>query len=70
MAELDWIVGELLAKVDELGIADNTIVMFTSDNGVEILSWPDRGIHRSAARRHGIRRRLPSADAGQAAWRD
>ena len=37
--------GELLAKVDELGIADNTIVMFTSDNGAEIFSWPDGGNH-------------------------
>jgi arylsulfatase len=31
--------------VDELGIADNTIVMFTSDNGAEIFSWPDGGNH-------------------------
>ena len=45
MAELDWVVGELLAKLDELGIADNTIVMFTSDNGAEIFSWPDGGNH-------------------------
>jgi arylsulfatase A-like enzyme len=45
MAELDWIVGEILAKVDALGIADNTIVMFTSDNGAEIMSWPDGGNH-------------------------
>ncbi len=45
MAELDWVVGELLAKLDELGIADNTIVLFTSDNGAEIFSWPDGGNH-------------------------
>jgi arylsulfatase A-like enzyme len=43
MMELDWEVGELLKKVDELGIADNTIVMFTSDNGAEAFSWPDGG---------------------------
>lgn len=43
--ELDWEVGELLKKVDELGIADNTIIMFTSDNGAEIFSWPDGGNH-------------------------
>src|SRR5215471_13083247 len=41
MAELDWVVGELLKKLDELGIADNTIVIFTSDNGAEKFSWPD-----------------------------
>jgi len=45
MMELDWIVGELLKKLDDLGIADNTIVTFTSDNGAEIFSWPDGGNH-------------------------
>ena len=43
MMELDHEVGELLKKLDDLGIADNTIVVFTSDNGAEILSWPDGG---------------------------
>ena len=43
MMELDHEVGELLKKLDELGVADNTIVMFTSDNGPEIMSWPDGG---------------------------
>ena len=43
MKELDWEVGELLKKLDELAIADNTIVLFTSDNGAEISSWPDGG---------------------------
>jgi arylsulfatase A-like enzyme len=45
MMELDWEVGEILKKIDELGIADNTIVMFASDNGAEIFSWPDGGNH-------------------------
>jgi arylsulfatase A-like enzyme len=45
MMELDWEVGELLKKLDDLGIADNTIVMFTSDNGAEIFTWPDGGNH-------------------------
>jgi arylsulfatase A-like enzyme len=44
MMELDWEVGELLKKLDDLGIADNTIVVFTSDNGAEIFSWPDGGM--------------------------
>jgi arylsulfatase A-like enzyme len=43
MVELDGYVGDLLNKLDELGIADNTIVAFTSDNGAEKLSWPDGG---------------------------
>jgi arylsulfatase A-like enzyme len=43
MAQLDAVVGSLLKKIDDLGIADNTIVVFTSDNGAEIFSWPDGG---------------------------
>jgi len=43
MMELDHVVGELLRKLDDLGIADDTIVLFTSDNGAEIMSWPDGG---------------------------
>jgi arylsulfatase len=43
MVELDGYVGDLLKKLDDLGIADNTIVAFTSDNGAEKLSWPDGG---------------------------
>ncbi|MCP4453176.1 MAG: sulfatase-like hydrolase/transferase, partial [Planctomycetes bacterium] len=34
--EMDWIVGELMNTVDRLGIADDTIVMFGSDNGPEV----------------------------------
>ena len=33
----------MLKQLDDLGIADNTIVVFTSDNGAEIVSWPDGG---------------------------
>jgi arylsulfatase A-like enzyme len=43
MQELDWVVGELLAKLDSLGIADDTIIVFTTDNGAEKFSWPDGG---------------------------
>jgi arylsulfatase A-like enzyme len=43
MVEHDGHVGELLAKLDELGIADNTIVMYSTDNGAEKCSWPDGG---------------------------
>ena len=44
MVELDGMVGRLLDKLDELGIADNTIVMFSTDNGAETFTWPDGGI--------------------------
>jgi arylsulfatase len=43
MAELDYVVGELLKKLDDLGIAENTIVVFSTDNGAEVVSWPDGG---------------------------
>jgi len=36
--EMDWIVGELLKTLDRLGVADNTLVLFASDNGPEVLS--------------------------------
>jgi arylsulfatase A-like enzyme len=45
MMELDWEVGQILDKLDELGIAGDTIVLFTSDNGAEVFSWPDGGNH-------------------------
>ncbi|MFT7288601.1 MAG: arylsulfatase A-like enzyme [Halieaceae bacterium] len=44
MVEHDGHVGELLDKVDQLGIADNTIIMYSSDNGAEIFLWPDGGM--------------------------
>jgi arylsulfatase len=43
MVELDGYVGELLKKVEDLGVADNTIVLFTTDNGAEVMTWPDGG---------------------------
>jgi arylsulfatase len=43
MKQLDDIVGELLAKLEELGVADDTIVVFSSDNGAEKFTWPDGG---------------------------
>ena len=43
MMELDDHVGELLKQLDDLGVADNTIVMFSTDNGAACNSWPDGG---------------------------
>jgi arylsulfatase len=43
MAEHDAMVGRLLAKLKELGIEDNTIVMYSTDNGAETFTWPDGG---------------------------
>jgi len=49
MSEHDSDVGKLLAKLKELGIEDNTIVMYSTDNGPETFTWPDGGttIYRS-----------------------
>jgi len=44
MVEHDGMVGELLDKLEVLGIADNTIVMYGTDNGAELMSWPDGGM--------------------------
>jgi len=43
MVEHDGMVGELLKLVDDLGVADNTIVVYTTDNGAEVFTWPDGG---------------------------
>ncbi len=43
MVEHDMHVGELLALIDELGIADNTLVMYSTDNGPHYNTWPDAG---------------------------
>ena len=44
MIDHDKFVGELLNQVDELGIADNTIVIYGTDNGPHMNSWPDGGM--------------------------
>jgi arylsulfatase len=43
MVEHDGHVGELLDLLDELGIAENTIVYYSTDNGAETFTWPDGG---------------------------
>jgi arylsulfatase len=43
MVEHDGHVGELLNLVDELGVADNTVVMYSTDNGPHFNTWPDAG---------------------------
>jgi arylsulfatase A-like enzyme len=44
MVEHDGQVGEVLKKLDDLGIANNTIVIYTTDNGAETFTWPDGGV--------------------------
>jgi arylsulfatase A-like enzyme len=44
MAQLDDNVGDLLGHLDDIGVANNTIVIFTTDNGAEVFTWPDGGM--------------------------
>ena len=44
MAQLDDCIGQLLNHLDDIGEADNTIVIFTTDNGAEVFTWPDGGM--------------------------
>ena len=43
MVEHDGHVGQLLAKLEELGLDENTIIMYSTDNGAETFTWPDGG---------------------------
>lgn len=43
MVEHDGDVGRVLKELDDLGIADDTIVIYTTDNGAETFTWPDGG---------------------------
>ena len=44
MAQMDDSIGELLKHLEDIGEADNTIVIFTTDNGAEVFTWPDGGM--------------------------
>ena len=44
MAQMDDSIGALLKHLDDIGEADNTIVVFTTDNGAEVFTWPDGGM--------------------------
>jgi arylsulfatase len=44
MAQLDDIVGQLMQKLKDMGVDDNTIVVFSTDNGTELFTWPDGGM--------------------------
>ena len=44
MAQMDDSVGAIMKHLDDIGEADNTIVIFTTDNGAEVFTWPDGGM--------------------------
>jgi len=43
MAQLDDDIGLVMQKLKDMGVDDNTIVIFTTDNGTEVFTWPDGG---------------------------
>ncbi|HEX8814760.1 MAG TPA: arylsulfatase [Terriglobales bacterium] len=45
MAQLDDIVGSVMQHLKDAGLDDNTIVVFTTDNGSETMTWPDGGMN-------------------------
>jgi arylsulfatase A len=47
---LDWTVGEVMRKLDELGLSENTLLVFTSDNGPLVYRYPElEGIYGHSA---------------------
>jgi arylsulfatase A-like enzyme len=44
MAQMDDSIGALLKHLEDIGEAENTIVIFTTDNGAEVFTWPDGGM--------------------------
>ena len=70
MIEHDEQVGSLLKKLEELGVADNTIVIYTTDNGNELMLWPDGGYapfrgEKGTTWEGGVRVPMPDQVAGQ-----
>ena len=71
MVAHDENIGTMLDKLDELGIADDTIVMYSTDNGVHYNSWPDAGITPFRSREeHQLGRRLARAGLRALAGQD
>ena len=59
---MDDSIGALLKHLDDIGEADNTIVVFTTDNGAEVFTWPDGGMTPfKNTKGTVVRRRLPRA---------
>ena len=43
MAQFDDVIGSVMKELDDMGVADNTIIVVTTDNGTEVFTWPDGG---------------------------
>ena len=70
MIEHDELVGSLLKRLKDMGVAENTIVVYTTDNGYELMMWPDGGYapfrgEKGTTWEGGVRVPLPGEVAGQ-----
>ena len=71
MVEHDAQVGQILDKLKELGLEENTIVMYSTDNGAECFSWPDGGTYAVSQREKlELGRRLSRSLPDPVAWGD
>ncbi len=61
MAQLDDDVGIVMQKLKDMGVDDNTIVIFTTDNGTEVFTWPDGGQTPFAQSKGTVRWKAASA---------
>ena len=69
MAQLDDDVGLVMQKLKDMGVDDNTIVVFTTDNGTELFTWPDGGQTPFAQSKGTVlRRRFPRTCDPPLAW--
>ena len=69
MAQFDDVVGGIMRHLDEIGEADNTILVFTTDNGAEVFTWPDGGMTPFKATKGTITKGAsasPASPVGQA----
>ena len=62
-------VGELLDHLDKLGVADNTIVMYSTDNGPHYNTWPDAAITPFRSEEYELGGQFPRSSNGSLAWR-
>ena len=60
MAQMDDSIGELLKHLQDIAEADNTIVIFTTDNGAEVFTWPGGGMTPFRAPKAPSTKAIPS----------